>query len=201
MSTKPKSNIVLYLVIFAISILGIYTLLRINKSNGSYVRSSLNGKEYYVRDYDNKEEAAYMLSVVDERLMILKRHLLSNINSYDKYRPYIMKFCEKIDNLFIYENSLEDEMTSYTVNKGDETVICLRSKNQFGKLHDINLITYVALHEVSHIACPEIDHTDLFKEIFKFFIDVSSKIGIYKKVDYQLDPTEYCGLVIHDKLH
>ena len=59
---------------------------------------------------------------------------------------------------------------------------------------------YVALHEIAHIACPEYGHTDLFKKIFAFFVLVAMNIGIYKKIDFNYDPVDYCGLTITESI-
>jgi len=79
-------------------------------------------------------------------------------------------------------------------------VFCLRSKNNKMKLHDINLMMYVVLHEISHIACPEYGHTDLFKKIFSFLTNVAINIGIYKRIDFKINPSEYCGLTITNSI-
>ena len=51
---------------------------------------------------------------------------------------------------------------SYTLNK--ETVyICL--KNEHGQYYDENMLIYVIAHEISHVLCPEVGHTELFFEI------------------------------------
>jgi hypothetical protein len=170
------------------------------QKNTSYVKSDLNNKEYLVQNMSDKERAAYMLSILEEKILMMRKHFLDNWNRYPKYQPFIERFCKKADKLFIYENSLTSDSTAYTVNKGEETVICLRSKRNFGELHDINIITYVTLHEISHIACTDINHTDQFKEVFRFFVEVASNIGIYTKINYQIDPKEYCGITVNDKL-
>jgi len=90
-------------------------------------------------------------------------------------------------------------LTSYSVNKGEELSFCLRSKKT-GELHDINLLTYVGIHEISHIACPEIGHGDLFKKIFRMFALEGVNIGIYKKVDYSEIPIEYCGMILSSSI-
>jgi len=189
-----------YGLLVGIAMICIIAFVKINISEGSYVKSGLNNKEYFVQNTDDKDEAAYILSVMEEKMLVLRKHFLDNPTAYPTYKKYIDRFCQKADKLFIYENSLDNNKTSYTINKGDETVICIRSKKNFGKLHDINLVTYVTLHEVSHIACPQQDHTPLFKDIFHFFTNVATKIGIYKKINYQLDPTEYCGIMITDQV-
>lgn len=194
---KYGNDVVLFVVVLAF--VGFCVIYKRGMLDGSYVRSDLNGKEYFVQNYPNRDEAAYMLSVIDERLKILREHFLKHPNSYPQFKPYIDRFCNRSSDLFMYENSLDNDETAYTIGKGEETVICLRSKKSLGKLHDINLVMYVALHEVSHIACPDQDHTPLFSAILRFFVDVSASIGIYQKVDYQIDPHEYCGMIVRDK--
>ena len=42
--------------------------------------------------------------------------------------------------------------------------MCLKDKN--GKYYDDNMLNYVALHELAHVLCDEIGHTDKFYAIF-----------------------------------
>ena len=169
------------------------------KTKAIYITSSLNNRKYLVQNLENKEDATYILSVVHERIMLFKNYLANNINQYPYFSQYIKQFCGRIKNLDIYENTPNGKFTSFTVNKGEEIALCLRSKVT-GELHDINLIMYVVLHELAHVACPEVDHTDLFKKIFIFFLEVAIFIKIYEKVNYQIDPHEYCGLPIRENL-
>ena len=103
------------------------------------------------------------------------------------------------DKTVIYETDPDSNLTSYSVNKGEELSFCLKSKKT-DNLHDINLMMYVAIHELAHIGCPEIGHGDLFKKIFKFFTEEAIKIGIYKKVNYSELPVEYCGMVLSSSI-
>jgi predicted metal-dependent hydrolase len=105
------------------------------------------------------------------------------------------------NNIIIRESSEKSQYTSYTVNKGEQIIFCIRSKLidkyiNSSNIHDKNLIMYVALHEIAHIACPEYGHTPLFKDIFNFFCDEANKAGIYKKIDFKTTPMEYCGMTI-----
>lgn len=177
----------------------VYYFIKLSKPEVTYVKSKFDGKEYMVLNLDDKEEATYMLSIINKRISILQDHLLNNIHKYSEYAPYIKQLGKKIKKLSLTENSPNGRYTSYTINKGDEIALCLRSRKT-GKLHDINLIMYVVLHELAHVACPEIDHTYLFKKIFVFLIDVATKLKIYINIDYQINPHEYCGLIINENL-
>ena len=194
---EPLNQLVFLLCIIII----IYLFTKINNPEGIYIKSDLNNKKYFVQYNDDKYEAAYILSIIDEKINDLKDYFVKNIDKHNDQKIYIEQFCSRINKLTLHENSLESKYTSYTVNKGEEIALCLRSKNNsYGNLHDINLITYVTLHELSHIACPELDHTELFKKIFTFFIEIASNIGIYKNINYQIDPKEYCGMIINENL-
>lgn len=98
------------------------------------------------------------------------------------------------------ESSENSIYTSYSVNKGEEIIFCLRSKETKHKLHDINLVMYVVLHEMAHVACPEYGHGVLFKKIFAFLALRAIDLGIYKKIDFSKDTREYCGMNINDSI-
>ncbi len=164
-----------------------------------YMKSGLNNRRYLVQKLRNKEKATDILGIVHNRIFILRDYLEKNMDKYPEYKPYIKQFCSRIDNLVLTENSPDGKYTSYTVNKGEEMVLCLRSKKS-KELHDLNLVMYVVLHELAHIACPEIDHTELFKKIFMFLIKIAVELDIYELVDYQIDPHEYCGMIINENL-
>lgn len=192
-------NNLLSQIVILICIVILFCLFRgVNQNEAVYVKSKLNQKEYFVQNTPDQYEAAYILSTIDMKIDTLKKHLKDNINSYPEYGPYIEQFITKSKNLVLYESKAGSKYTSYTINKGEEMILCLRFKD--GKLHDLNIITYVVLHELSHIACPEIDHTELFKRIFKFFIETAVMIGIYENVNYSINPTDYCGMVIRENL-
>ena len=96
----------------------------------------------------------------------------------------------------MYEVDYKSNYTSYSVNKGEELVFCLKSKKKQNKYHNINLLMYVALHELAHVACPELHHTPLFKRIFAFFCKIAIKLKLWIYEDYEKNPKEYCGMNI-----
>ena len=53
---------------------------------------------------------------------------------------------------------------SYTINK-KKVYLCLTDEND--EYYNINMLTYVLLHELSHVICDEIGHTQKFHDIFK----------------------------------
>ena len=190
-------QIIIVIIAVIVILLILYYVFRSRyPSTKVYVVSSFDQKKYLVQNLPGKEQAAYLLSVINSRINKLKQYLADNMSSYDKYRPYIQQLLNHTHHLVLTENAPGGQYTSYTVNKGDEITLCLRSK-ETGNFHDINLLMFVTLHEISHIACPEVNHTKLWQQIFDFFIQVSDKIDIYQPVDFKTDPHRYCGMTIN----
>jgi predicted metal-dependent hydrolase len=153
------------------------------------VISTFDNKTYEVQKKDDSEEAANLLAKIREKIMVLVGHLKMSYPS----DPRI----ERINNNFksdrIKEGIQKPGVTSYSINKGEQIVLCLRTNN---KLMDINTMMFVILHELAHIATVSIGHTDEFWDNFKWILEESINIGIYTKQDFKKEPVEYCGMDI-----
>lgn len=178
----------------------IYIFIFLNQTNLVYVEAQ-SGKKYLVQDTKNKVDKAELLGKLINNLFTLKNHLVNNINKFKDYEPYIKQLQNNFNEnrTIIYETDPKSNLTSYSVNKGEELSFCVTSK-ETKQLHDINLLMYVAIHEMSHIACPEIGHGMLFKKIFKKFLEEAIKIGLYQKADYSSKPVEYCGMILSSSI-
>lgn len=186
-----------YIIILIISIFILYYIYYHKKPKLEAMKSNIDGKTYLVLNKKNKQIATDVLAIVMNNIILLTNHLYKNISKYKDYENYIIKLNDKINDINLEEGSNESSYTSYTINKGEQMIFCLRSKKSKDIIHDTNLIMYVALHEIAHIACPEYGHTELFKKIFAFFVQTSIDLGLYNKIDFNNNPTEYCGLTIN----
>jgi hypothetical protein len=65
---------------------------------------------------------------------------------------------------------------SYTLNK-EVIHLCIFDEN--GKYYDNNMLIYVALHEVAHVLCDEIGHTDKFHRIHEDLTQKAADMGIF----------------------
>lgn len=65
---------------------------------------------------------------------------------------------------------------SYTINK-KKIHICLKDRE--GKYYDKNMLVYVTLHELAHVRCDEIGHTEKFYKIFQEILELATKHKIY----------------------
>lgn len=97
----------------------------------------------------------------------------------------------------IHENTPNAKFTSYSVNKGEKIFFCLRNKKT-DKLVELNTMMFVAIHELAHLMTEEIGHPPSFWSNFKFLLRVAINQNVYKYVDFNAYPKEYCGIKITD---
>lgn len=187
-------------ILISIVIIFIYFFLFINRNNLIYVESN-SGTKFLVHKDNLKNDKANLLGKIVENMFILKNHMVKNINNFKSFKPYIKQLQNNLSetNTVVYETDPKSNLTSYSVNKGEELSFCLKSKKS-GELHDINLLMYVAIHEMAHVACPEIGHGELFKKIFRKLAEEAIKIGVYKKVNFSDNPVEYCGMILSSSI-
>ena len=96
----------------------------------------------------------------------------------------------------IYESEPDSKQTSFSVNKGEKVIFCIRSKNKDNNLEDENTLTFVALHELAHIMSKGWGHKTEFWQNFKFILKNSIEAGIYKYQNFKSKPVKYCGVDI-----
>ena len=189
------------IIILLVTIFLVYLLYNnINDRNMTYIKSNLDNKYYLVRNYPDKQISCDTLAKIKQNIFVIVNHVNSLKSQYEKMNPHISQLCKRIKDVTIRESSIGSEFTSYCVNKGEELVFCLRLKKEGGNLHNINLLMYVVIHEISHVACPEEGHTPLFNEIFKFLCEKSIELKIYNKINFNKNPENYCGMVINDSI-
>ena len=188
-----------YVLIVLLIIIILIFYLNIN-NNSIFIKSS-KGNDYYINKDNFQNIKIELLDVIQDNMYKLKKILLDNIESYPEYKEYIIQLDKNFNKkrTKIYETDYNSNLTSYSVNKGEELSICLKSKKT-GALHDINLLMYVIIHEMSHFACPEIGHGPLFIKIFKFFLQVAIDNKLYYYEDYNSKPIEYCGMELNSSI-
>ena len=57
-------------------------------------------------------------------------------------------------------------------------------------------MTFVALHELAHLADENYGHNESFWRYFKTILEEAVAFGIYIPVDYGKTPDRYCGLLV-----
>jgi len=167
----------------------------------TYVQADTDKRFYLVRNSPDKQEAANMLAKIRKNIIHLSDKLEEDKDKYPEYKEYIELLHSKARDIVLIESTQDSAYTSYSLNKGEQIVFCLRTKRTGNKLHDINLIMYVVLHEISHVACPIYDnHGPLFRKIFAFLTNRAIEMGLYEKRDFVSHPEEYCGMTINESI-
>jgi hypothetical protein len=157
--------------------------------------SNIDGNTYCVRERSKLELAADKLAKVNQNMKSLVEHCKNNFNSEER----IKRLTEGFNPKKITETLPTSEFSAYSENKGEKIAFCLDTeKNNKGKLIDLNTLTFVAIHELSHVATKSVGHTPEFWANFKFLLQEAEKINIYKPVDYSNNPKKYCGMEIND---
>jgi predicted metal-dependent hydrolase len=153
--------------------------------------SKVDNRNYDVQIKDDSQEAADLIANIRKKLILLVDHMYKTYPNHSKvvrlknnFNPNALK--EGVDN---------PSYTSYTVNKGEEIILCVRTDN---KIVDINVLTFVCIHELSHIGNETVGHDDAFWEFFKELLIEAINIGVYIKYDYKSNPVKYCGMMITD---
>jgi hypothetical protein len=189
------------IILIVFIIVFIYIFLFSNHNNFVFIENELDGTRFLVQNDKNKELSSKHLAELVDKMYKLRNYLVKNKDNYSEYKKYI-ELLEKGFNsnrTTIYENKKDTDTTSYNVNKGEEMVFCLKDKKT-NNLHDMNLLMYVAIHEMAHIACPEIGHGYLFQKIFKFLTETAIKLKLYTKYDFESKPVEYCGMKLSSSI-
>lgn len=216
----------------------------VEKSNYDIIlqKSSINGKEYLVRNLPDKQKAADTIATIAIKLQQLV-DIIQNMGAdsiYDKYlkldiiketsgggsgkkdliegqneegsseqknleHKIKMDLKDNIERLVknfnadaISENTPNSAHTSYSQNKGEKIVFCIRQKNDKEEIVKLNTLLFVAYHECSHIYTKSISHTPEFWNNFRLILRIAIDNGLYENVDYNNKSEEYCGINISD---
>ena len=176
-----------------------YVYLENKASDVTYVR--LNKIEYLVRNLPDKEEAALLLSKIRDRLSSIVEKVCGEIDAKDNSKEHnnsLKRLKKNFKPNNITESSPGNKYTSYSINKGDKIVFCLRAKDGSNDLVDINTMMFVAIHELAHLMTKSIGHTTEFWDNMRFLLKDGIELGVYKKQDFNNNPVDYCGTKITD---
>ena len=156
--------------------------------------SDEDGKKYCVRDGSKIQEAADLLAKVSVKMEKLVKYMG---NKYPE-RENVKKLVNNFNPQKIVETLPTDELTAYSENKGEKLAFCLRKNKNGANMIDENTLTFVTIHELSHIMTKSVGHTSEFWENFKFLLINAKDANIHNPENYKENPVTYCGMEIHD---
>ena len=192
-----KIDVLAYILIFLIMVLSYKIWKDSDMFQLKCILSRKDGKQYCVRERAKLELAADLLSDVCNRCIKLIDYVHEN-NPKDES---VKRLKEKFKPDKFQETLPTSTLTAYSENKGEKLAFCLNTTKEGNKLIDINTLTFVAIHELSHIMTTEVGHPPIFWKNFKFLLQNAEKIDVYKPVDYKKNPKQYCGMTIKDSTY
>ncbi len=152
-------------------------------------KSSIDGRIYIVRKLPDAKKAADKLAEINKKVLRL-------ISSLDPKKDGVDDLINNYNPDALSETVIGSKYTSYSVNKGEKISICIRAINDNTFIDD-NTVLFVVIHELAHVMTEEIGHPPEFWENMKFLLEEAEKIGIYKPINYEKEPEQYCGMEIN----
>jgi len=157
--------------------------------------SNVDGNKYCVRERSKIQAAADLLAKVTEKC----RKLVEYVGKKYPQQENVKRLVAGFNPTKIMETLPTSSFTAYSENKGKKVAFCLNRKKEDNEdLIDESTLTFVSIHEISHIMTKSIGHKSEFWENFKFLLENAKESGIHNPVDYKKKPKDYCGMKIHD---
>ena len=182
------------IVIISIVVISLYIYYESKYSELEYVKSNIDNQLYLVRNRKDKLKAANILATIKKNLTKLVNILEMTEGNNENVQRMVIKFNPKR----ISESISSSKTTSYSINKGEQIVFCIRSKTNNEKLVKLNTVMFVAIHELAHVMTISVGHTKEFWDNMRYLLKHAIKHNIYKRQDFQKKPEKYCGITITD---
>jgi hypothetical protein len=194
---EKRSDMIKYILLAFFVFLSLKIYFESEQFNLKCVISSVDGNKYCVRDREKLKEAVDLIA----RVVVKCDNFVNYLKNKYPADERIVRLWNKFNPRKISETLPTSTMTAYSENKGEKLAFCLNKRKENNEeLIDENTLTYVALHELSHIMTKVVDHKQEFWDNFKFILKdaVETKMWIY--VDYSKTPEGFCGMEITDNL-
>ena len=189
-----KQSIFFYIFIAFVLLFCLRIYYESDAFNLKCIIASEDGNRYCVREREKLELAANLLAQVTQKMKDMVNYMKEN----HPKDPRTIRLVEGFNPKKVSETLPTSELTAYSENKGEKIAFCLNTTKEGNKLIDLNTLTFVALHELSHIMTESVGHKQDFWQNFKFLLQNAKSAGIYIPVDYKKNPQKYCSMEIND---
>lgn len=196
MRNNSTKDIIKYLAFIIGIILSYQLYIKYNNYELKCIISDNDGNTYCVRDRTKLKDSVSLLAQVTKNMQNMVNYMEINFPNDERIKRLVSGFNPNA----ISETLPNSKLTAYSENKGEKIALCLNKRKKKGEdeLIDINTLTFVALHELSHIMTKSIGHKQEFWQNFKFLLENAKKSRIYSPVNYSKTPSEYCGMTLSD---
>ena len=189
-----KDNILFYVIVGFVLLVCLKVYYDSENFSLKCIISSVDGNKYCVRDKILSQDAADLLAKVTVKC----KELVVYVGEKHPNNSDVKRLVENFNPKKISETLPTSDLTAYSENKGEKIAFCLNKTKGGNELIDLNTLTFVAIHELSHVMTKSIGHKQEFWQNFKFLLENATTAGIYKSIDYSKDPKSYCGMQITD---
>lgn len=191
-----KSDILGYFIVgFVLVVCGYIYFNNKDDFNLKCIVSGVDGNKYCVRERGKIQLAADLLAETTTKC----KELVDYVGKKYPDRDGVSRLVDGFNPQKVMETLPTSKYTAYSENKGEKVAFCLnQQKHDNDNLIDESTLTFVAIHELSHIMTKSIGHKSEFWENFKYLLEKAKEAGIHDPVDYGKTPREYCGMKIHD---
>jgi hypothetical protein len=187
-------------------ILGIFVFYKYVYDGTVLVKSNFDNNYYRVRHTNQSQEKANLLAILNLKLNTIvntleKSNHVSNIN----VRRLISNWKKGVT---IKETGNFESDAAYVINKQYMSFCLPETKS----IDDLNLMTYVGIHELAHIMSNETGHGNEFINNFQFLLDYSKTLkyldkntNTYQPLYIQLNKlntaNNYCGVPLINSIN
>ena len=190
-----RIDILGYLLIAFIAIICVYLYFDSDSFQLKCVVSTVDGNKYCVRERANLKNAADLLAKVTDKCKKLVKYVGEKYPDQENIKRLVSGYNPQK----IMETLPTSEYTAYSENKGEKIAFCLSpKKGDLKNLIDEHTLTFVAIHELSHVMTKSIGHKTEFWDNFKFLLENAKESGIHEPQNYKKKPKEYCSMKISD---
>lgn len=190
-----RIDILGYLLVAFIVIICVYLYFDSDSFQLKCVVSTVDGNKYCVRERANLKNAADLLAKVTDKCKNLVKYVGEKYPDQENIKRLISGYNPQK----IMETLPTSEYTAYSENKGEKIAFCLSpKKGDLNNLIDEHTLTFVAIHELSHVMTKSIGHKSEFWDNFKFLLENAKESGIHEPRNYKEKPQEYCSMKISD---
>lgn len=189
-----KKDMFFYIMLSFIFIICLKIYYDSDAYNLKCIISNVDGNTYCVRERAKLELASDLLAKVTKKCTDLVNYVAKKYPEDED----VQRLKKNFNPTRISETLPTSEHTAYSENKGEKLAFCLNTTKEGNKLIDLNTLTFVAIHELSHVMTKTEGHKQVFWQNFKFLLENAKEANIYQPINYKKEPKEYCGMKITD---
>jgi len=182
---------------FGAFILGSSIIGNMNTSNKDLIKLiGTDNISYTVKNDNNKDSKVKILTELNNKV----NNLFKYLNKNDCFNNKRLKHLSITYNPQKLSENVDNEYTSYSLNKGEEIKLCLNNNSASSDniIDDDNTAMFVLIHELAHIMTEEVGHPPQFWENMKMLIEHAVDCKVYNYVNYKENPVYYCGVYVND---